>query len=423
LNRILIFISIIAATIFAYNLDVSLKNRFEFGGDASDFIHLGLTLAKTGKYGHLDISHKELVEGFKNRNHKERQYAFAGHSNWRPPLWPLIIASCFLVSGYSLSFLIVFKFFLHLVGGLFFYKTLGYFKIRKILIYFGVLIYLVSPAWQLYSRVFLSEPITLFLMTLFIWTLVRFLKKGNMLWLNGLCGGVLILAHPYYIFLPFSLWFFLFLFKKVNLMKFFLFGAITFAALSIWIVRNYVVLGTENLVITTSSGASLAKGWNKDVPNLHTNTKGDLADETLVLQNFDYDSTNYQGEVGSMKLYQKSTFHFIKSNPELIMPIIKKKLQSAFNPLPETARPGVLEAGRVIYQILALLAGLILIWKGSGMMKALVLGLYLSTILISILTYSGFRFRMPQSSLEIFFIILTVHLILETYSKYRIKGE
>lgn len=418
---IIIGLSFVILAVLGYNFHVANSLKYDFGGDASDFIHLGLTLAKTGKYGHLDLSHTDLVQGFKKRHHKTKTYKFSGHSTWRPPIWPAIIAFCFLISGYSLGFLVAFKILLHLLGGLFFYKTLEYFTKRRIFIYAGVFLYLVNPAWQIYSRVFLSEPITLFFMTLFIWSLVRYLKTGRRLWLNGLWGGILILAHPYYIFLPFSLWFLLFLYKRVSLKNALLLGVVTTAIVSIWVVRNYVVLDAEKAVITSSSGAVMAKGWNQDVPDLHTNTKGDLADESLVLQNFDYDKSDYKGEVGMMTLYQDATMNFIMSNPDLILPIIIKKLKSAFNPFPETSRPGILETGRVIFQVLALLAAFVILFIGTANMKPLVWGLFLSTVLISIITYSGFRFRMPQSGLEILIIILAIQCLMERFGKSKIK--
>lgn len=385
--------------------------KYDFGGDASDFIHLGLTLAKTGKYGHLDISHGEIVEGFKSGIHGDNTYEFTGHSTWRPPVWPALIAITFLVSGYSLNFLILVKFLLHLLGGFFFFKTLQYFKINRILMYLGVFLYLVNPAWQLYSRVFLSEPLTLFLITLYLWSLIKFLKTKKSLWINGLIGGVLILSHPYYIFLPFSIWAFLFLFKKMQFRQILLVGVIAISIVTLWVVRNSVVLDTEKLLITTSSGAVMAKGWNEKVPELHTNTKGDLAEEQLVLQNFDYKRSDYQGQVGSMQLYQDATYNFIQSNPDLILPIIWKKLRSAFNPIPETPRPGPLETGRVLFQVITLLAAVLVLLKGSRNTRALVLGLFLSTALISVLTYSGFRFRMPQSSLELFLIVIALDIL------------
>ncbi|MCG9973000.1 ArnT family glycosyltransferase [Christiangramia crocea] len=418
---IIFSLSFVVISVLGYNFHVANNLKYDFGGDASDFIYLGLTLAKTGKYGKLNLSHSELVEGFKNGSHRNQSYKFSSHSTWRPPVWPAIIAFCFLISGYSLGFLVAFKIILHLLGSWFFYKTLGYFRIRRIIIYAGVFLYLVNPAWQLYSRVFLSEPITLFFMTLFIWSLTRFLKTGKLFWLNALLGGVLILSHPYYIFLPFSIWFFLFLYKKISIRKTFILSGLAIAVVSVWIVRNYVVLDTDKLLITTSSGAVMAKGWNGKVPQLHTNTKGDLADETLVLKDFDYKRSGYTGQTGMMELYKDATFNFIKSNPELIFPIIIKKLKSAYNPFPETPRPGILETGRVIYQVLALVTALFLLFRGSIITKAMVWGLFLSTAMITVITYSGFRFRMPQSSLEILFIILAVHFLIEKYRAVQIK--
>lgn len=418
---IISLIAVLGFVIYGYNFYVAHSTKYNFGGDASDFIHLGLTLAKTGKYGHLDLSHKELVAGFKSGGHSDQTYEFAGHSTWRPPVWPAIIALCFLISGYSISFLIIVKFLLHLLGAWFFYKTLGYFRIRRLLMYAGVFLYFVSPAWQLYSRVFLSEPITLFFMTLFLWSLVRYLNTGKLFWLNGLLGGILILSHPYYLFLPFSIWLFLLLFKRIDFKRIFILSVISVAVVSIWIVRNCILLETDKLLITTSSGAVMAKGWNNKVPELHTNTKGDLADETLVLKDFDYKKSDYTGPTGMMQLYQDATYSFIKTNPEMIWPIISKKLQSAFNPFPETPRPGILETGRVIFQVLALFAAIFIILLGKGTTRALVLGLFFSTILISIITYSGFRFRMPQSSLEIFFLAVAIHFLIKKYGTAQIK--
>ncbi len=421
MNRYLVILYVfITGAVLTYNFKVAYENRYQFGGDASDFIHLGLTLAKTGKYGHLDLSHKELVEGFSNSTHAENSYEFTGYTSFRPPVWPFIIAGGFIISGYSLTFIIVIKFLLFLAGGWFFYRILSYLGLSKFWIFTGCFLYLINPAWQLYSRVFLSEPLTLFFMTIYIWSLIRYLKTEKGFWMNGLLGGVLILSHPYYLFLPFSIWFFMFLNKKLHFRKFLLISILATAVVSVWMIRNKIVLNADKLLITTSSGAVMAKGWNSKVPELHTNTKGDLADETLVLRDYEYDKSDYSGEVGGMELYQDATINFIKSNPDMILPVIWEKLVSAFNPLPETPRPGVLETGRVIYQVMALFALIFIIIMGSREMRPLALGLLVSTILITIITYSGFRFRMPQSALEILFIIVAINSIIEIISKKRL---
>lgn len=405
-----IFLLFCGIGIVGYNFYVANQMKYDFGGDAGDFIHLGLSLAKTGQYGHLENT-QNLAEDFRTGRVSKKNYNFRAHSTWRPPVWPVIIALTFLLSGYSITFLLVLKFSLHLLGCWFFYRTLKFFKLKEILVAIGAFLYLVNPGWQLYSRVFLSEPLTLFFVTLFTWSLVKYYYERKGLLLHGFIGGILILSHPYYIFLPFSIWLMLFLRGRLKLKSAISISLICIAVVSFWVIRNFIVLDAEGPVITTSSGAVMAKGWNKKVPALHTNTKGDLADEGLVLQDFHYEKKNYEGEVGYSNLYRDATFDFIQNNPGLIGPIIWTKLRSAFNPFPETPRAGVLETGRVIYQVLALLAVLFVLIKGPPIMRSLALGLIVSTILITVITYSGFRFRMPQTAIEILLITFSFGLL------------
>ena len=406
--KLLFFVTI--SVILGYNFFLAHQMKYDFEGDASDFIHLGTSLAKTGKYGHLDFQDSSLRTEFETRSIVDKQFEFKGHSTWRPPVWPIIIAAAFLVSGYSLGFLILIKFCLFILGGYLFYRTLSYFKLSENWIYLGCFLYLLNPAWQLYSRVFLSEPITLFFMTWFILSLVRLLKTGKGKVLNGIAGGLLILCHPYSIFLPFVIWGGLWIFRSISLRSLLLISVPAILIVFSWISRNMIVFDSKPF-ITTSAGAVMAKGWNEKVPELHTNTKGDLADEALVLKAYDQNTKEYNGHTGSMQLYQDAVKHFIQENPDLIIPIITTKLASAFNPFPETPRPGILETGRVIYQVISLLAMIILLLKGSKNIRILIGGLLISTMLITIITYSGFRFRMPQTGLEILFITLAGYQI------------
>lgn len=168
----------------------------------------------------------------------------------------------------------------------------------------------------------------------------------------------------------------------------------------------------------------MAKGWNKNVPRLHTNTKGDLADETLVLKDYEYKPEESNYEMERMDLYKNASLHFIKTNPDLVVPIIWKKLKSAFNPFPETPRPGVLETGRMVFQVLTLFALLyLLIFSRNKLLQSLAIGLVLSTIAITIITYSGFRFRMPQAGLELLLLIGMLGEFLPTLRKKLPKGE
>lgn len=401
--------------IISYNFFVAYNMRYEAEGDAANFIGLGVSLAEFQKYGHSTTAGKEgLILAFKENNVNSDQLTFLGHSTWRPPVWPTLIAGIFLIFGYNLIYILIFKFLLHLLGIFIFYKTLKLLKLREMAIVIGAFLYGISPAWQLYSRVFLSEPITLFFITLWMYLLIRYLQKKSGFLPQALLGGVLILSHPYYIFLPFSVWLILWVNNKMKLKIFIISSLICASIVSIWIVRNFVVLETNEIVLTTSSGAVMAKGWNLKVPEKHTNTKGDLADEGLVLREYEYNKNISYNEVQKMKLYKDASINFIRSNPELILPIIGKKLQSAFNPFPETSKPGILETGRWLFQFFALLSLIyIVFFSQNNLLKTFAYGLILSTMAITILTYSGFRFRMPQVGLEMLFIIFVIDDILK----------
>ena len=398
-------------SIFTYNFFVAFNMRYETEGDAASFIGLGVSLAEFQKYGHINFpAGDNLITAFEKNHLSHKEITFGGNSTWRPPVWPLLIAGIFLIFGYNLTFVLIFKFLLHLLGIYIFYKTLKLLKLQEAVILIGTFLYGISPAWQLYSRVFLSEPITLFFITLWLYLLLRYIQEKSGIIPQALVGGVLILSHPYYIFLPFSVWLILWLTKIVRVKDFLISSAICASIVSIWVVRNFVVLETNEIVLTTSSGAVMAKGWNYLVPELHTNTKGDLADEELVLEDYEYNRSQGFNEVERMALYKNATLNFIKSNPDLIIPIISTKLFSAFNPFPETSKPGALETGRWLFQLLAFIALFyILLITNNKFLRSLVIGLITATIGITALTYSGFRFRMPQVGLELLFIIYVLN--------------
>ncbi|WP_289023327.1 glycosyltransferase family 39 protein [uncultured Salegentibacter sp.] len=401
-----IICGILLFVILIYNFKVSNSLKYEANGDAFDYIHLATSLGKTGVYGHTSFNRGELLELFKTNKIEHLKVNEAKPTAFRPPVWPFLIAGIFILFGYNLTYILIFKFLLHLLGIFIFYKTLKILKLKEVLILFGCFLYAIHPAWQLYSRVFLSESITFFFMSLWVYLLVRYIQEKEVFFIQSLVAGIMILSHPYYLFLPFSIWFVLFIYKQFSLKKLFISTIICISVVSIWFIRNYMVLDANQVVLTTSSGAVMAKGWNKDVPRLHTNTKGDLADETLVLKNYSFNEKKSRNEVARMNLYKDATLDFIKTNPDLILPIIGKKLMSAFNPFPETARPGFLETGRVIFQVLALFTLIFYVFFSKNKyLRSFAIALVFSTIAISVVTYSGFRFRMPQASLELLLML------------------
>lgn len=397
----------LASLVILYNFYVANNLKYEFSGDAADYVSLGLSLAKVQKYGHLTLEN-ELADEFRKGDISQKEYVFNGHSTWRPPLWPFLIAGVFLLTGYNLTMLLIFKFLLHLLGTFIFYKILKFLKLRESFVILGSFLYAISPAWQLYSRVFLSEPLSLFFITLWLYFLIKNYRGRIGLGIQAFVAGILILSHPYYIFLPFSTWLILSFNDNLKIKYFFISSIICSLVISSWIIRNYIVLDTDQPILTTSSGAVMAKGWNSQVPELHTNTKGDLADENLVLS--DQIMIKNKTEIEKMKVYKSASINFIKNHPGMIGPIIWKKLKSSFNPFPETPRPGALETGRVIYQILALLCLIyIMVYSRNYLYLSLAWGLIISTIAITIIAYSGFRFRMPQTAIEIMIVIVALN--------------
>jgi hypothetical protein len=407
--KLKIFLSIVFITIFSYNFYIAHNNKYNADADAADFISIGVSLAKSNHYGHLNVP-KGIINDFKNNKVSLAKYSISDFSTWRPPVWPMLIAFVFLIFGYNLTYLLIFKFLLHLLGVFLFNKTLKFFQFKELTIIIGTFLYGVSPAWQLYTRFFLSEPITLFFITLWVYFLVKAIIFKSSFIPQAICAGLLILCHPYFIFFPFSIWLMLLLKKQMSFRVLTISFSIGIIIVSIWVIRNSITLNTTTSIITTSTGAVMAKGWNKYVPEYHTNMNGDLANESLVLEEYKYDKKLVTSELKKNNLYKDATLNFIKNNPELILPIIGKKLLSAFNPIPEIFKPGVLETGRWLFHILSLLSIIyILVKSKNNLLKSMVLGLIMATVLITIIAFSGFRFRMPQIGIELVFIIFALN--------------
>lgn len=406
--KLKLILSIVFITIFSYNFHIALTNKYNADADAADFISIGLSIVKSKHYGHLNIPNG-VINDFKNKNVSTAKYSVSDFSIWRPPVWPLLIASVFFVFGYHLTYLLIFKFLLHLLGIFFFNKTLKFLQFKELTIIVGTFLYGVIPAWQIYTRFFLSEPITFFFITLWIYFLVKAIIYKSSFYPQAFFAGILILCHPYYIFLPFTIWLILFLKKQVNFRKFVTSYSICILVISIWIIRNSISLDTINPVITTSTGAVMAKGWNKQVLKQHTNINGDLANENQTLEEYQYDKKLIKNELDKNNLYKDATLSFIHNNPELILPIICKKIFSAFNPIPEIPKFGILETGRWVFHLLSLIAIIyILVRSNNKLLKSFALGLIITTILITIIAFSGFRFRMPQIAIELLFVLLAI---------------
>ncbi|WP_416444104.1 ArnT family glycosyltransferase [Leeuwenhoekiella sp. A16] len=218
------------------------NNRYNAGGDALDYISLGTVLAKTGYYGKAEDSDDHILNDFQNGNVENKSYKFKKHSTWRPPLWPGLIAFVFLIFGYKLLYILIFKVVIHLIGVGLFYKILRLLEYDKWYILIGAFIYSVSPVYQIYGRVFLVEPLTLFIITVFLYYLLKCQKNTRGFALLGLTGALVILSHPYYIFLPFTIYLMLVLSKQIQTKHFIISSVISLFIVALWPIRNAIVL-------------------------------------------------------------------------------------------------------------------------------------------------------------------------------------
>ncbi|WP_028377674.1 hypothetical protein [Leeuwenhoekiella sp. MAR_2009_132] len=414
-NKILIiFLSLLTTLVLIYNFKIAFEERYNGGGDDLDYVYLATGLAKTGVYGYMDRTHPEVIQDYKDDIVDAQVYKNKNYASWRAPLWPYTMAAILYIFGYKLTYVIVFKLLIHVIEVYFFHKCLKFLNIKGLLLILGTFIFSISPVYQIYSRVFYAEPLTSFFLGMFVFSVIYWFKKGKNGFLIPLTSALLVLTHPYFIFLPFSIFGVLFLQKQTESKIFMIFSVLAILLISAWPLRNAIILETNSYVITTSSGPVMAKGWNKDVVQEHTNTKGDLANEGIVFENYISDKIFYGGAAQSQK-YQDAVFQFIEKNPNQILPIIFTKLKSAFNPLQETYKPGYLETGRELFHAISLICLILILFEKKSIIKSLGVGLILSTVAITILTYSGFRFRAPQFFLELLVIFYIVKTYLQRY--------
>ena len=406
-------VSVITLLVLTYNFRLGVEafqdTNGYFGGDSGDYILVGASLAKTGKYGHLKSTPREIIVDLNSGDFLDKVYEFGNHSTWRPPLWPAYLALFFKFFPHALILAHLVKFLLILGGAYLFYSTLISLKFSSSVSRIFAVFYLIHPTLQLYSRTYLSESLTYLMMTLLLFYAVRTWqdsKKINV-FMTGLIGGLLVLTHPYHLAFPFILIILIFLKKNFKISHYFVAFPVLVFVIGFWVIRNHMIYPENGLFITSSTGAVMAKGWNAKVPELHNNVNGDLADEELVLK--PDDQMAGLNEVERSELYQKRTKEFVKENSRMIVPILIKKLKSAFNPIREISKPGLLQNLNELHRILILLIFFYALFRWKlDLFGVIALTIILSTIFITALTYSGIRFRSGQVPLELLLITLAL---------------
>jgi hypothetical protein len=94
--------------------------------------------------------------------------------HFRTPLYPI-----FLIITYKWQIAVIVQYLIFLISIGFLYTTLKMLNIRSFLIYAGMLIYLLYPAFTFYHNQLISESLTLSLCTISIYFLLKYIKYGK----------------------------------------------------------------------------------------------------------------------------------------------------------------------------------------------------------------------------------------------------
>ncbi len=100
-----------------------------FGGDSVYYILVGASIAKTGKYGHLKSTPREIIADLNSGEFLKKQYEFGNYSTWRPPIWPAFLAIFFKLFPNALLMAHLVKFLLILGGAYLFFSNINSVKI------------------------------------------------------------------------------------------------------------------------------------------------------------------------------------------------------------------------------------------------------------------------------------------------------
>jgi hypothetical protein len=102
-----------------------------------------------------------------------------------------------------------------------------------------------------------------------------------------------------------------------------------------------------------------------------------------------------------------------------------KKLISAVNPIAETPKKGVLEMGRQFFHILYILSfiALLFFFNKNKKLSFIMIAIYLAMAIMTVITYTGFRFRMPLIGLETLMLVYILQITVKAIEKSLVKKQ
>ena len=388
------------------------------GGDARDFLELAWSLKETGHYGTL--SHHGQIDVATALVHGEAPslpaVTHVEPNGWRPPLWTAVLALLLVLTGDSLTGVLLLRFLLDGVTLLLFAALVRRAALPNWAFALSLILFALHPTWLLYSNTLLSEPLSLLLLVALALALVRFLEKQSLsrAMAVGLSAALATLCHPLFLFaaigsVAYLVWTARPWTHKVNPkskgLQFAAVATISFALpVAAWVARNAVVLGEVS--VTTSSGNVVAMGWSKEFLETYNNATAEI---------------HVPAGPGALT--------FLKEDWALAPAIVSRKIIGALGPRVETKRPGILELGRSLWWTaaflpvwLCLLGGRLLPGLLAGPLAVALRIQIAGYLLMTVATYPAIRFRTPIIWIDVVAVVATLALLLR-WSKHRIRAR
>lgn len=372
----------------SYNNNNYSESKIYNSADEAHYLTIGKSLSKYGVYTDNDSSIPT-----------ER-------ATWRPPIWPLILASFFTITD-NLFAMVMLKFILEsglILLAVFWFKKQNKSKLNYI---FPFLFILLEPQYVKYSLTFLSESITAVFCLLLVTCFVLFSKSKKYSFSIIVFSLLSILCHPVSaFFVAFLLFFYGLLNLKKHFIRIILHAFIFISVFSIWPLRNDLTFD-KGFYLTASQGTTFSKGWNSKVALEFNNCDGDLANEALNLSllNSDDEVLENSSYIERSKQYKRATLIFLSSiSLKEKITIALTKLKSNFNPFLEKEKDIFLDKTaipfRILYIFIFFQSFYLLLFRKHKQLETnvyraclSVLAIVLGQTFMSIYIYTGLRFN------------------------------
>lgn len=320
---------------------------------------------------------------------------------YRPPVYPLFLAAIYAVFGHSY---IAVKIILALLGALFciivfFIASIMYDDVNTGMIAaFLTAVYKPFVSGTYYyggPAVLYSEYFYMFITGLAILMTLFFIKRERKIFgiLSGILIGLTILTRPEFSMYPVLLSLYLFYIAKFSFNKsvrrYFVMYLFIILTLTPWIARNYIVY-KKFIPLSTIGGRAL---WLANNP---------LADGGWAYPE-DYDDvmtrTEGMNEYDRDKILFKEAVEDLKSDPARIPGLFMKKIAVHWAPFEKG-----LEIFNPFYAFILFFASVgILFFGRRSNIKGVLLAVFLTTTLTTVVTLGDPRFRYPYESFLIVF--------------------